>query len=89
MSNVMDCTKVNIIGNLHGTVKQTIRPICLDSEQNNENHVLICLNMLIAKGTIKQIPISVPSRSIASIGNSTLQNTRKLGIIGPNQSTQL
>jgi len=86
ISNVIDYTKVNIINNLHSTIKQTTRPIHLSLKQNKKNYVLTHLNVLIAKEIIKQIPISVPSGSIASIGNGTLQNTRKSGKIGPNQS---
>jgi len=86
VSNVMDHTKVNIINNLHNTVKQTTRPIHLSLKQNKRNYVLIHLNMLISKGIITQISISVPSGSIALIGNNMLQNTRKSGTIGPNQS---
>ena len=43
------------------------------------------LNILIAKRTIKQIPISIPSENITSIGSGMLQNTRKPETIGPNK----
>ena len=72
ISNVIDYTKVNIINNLHSTIKQTTRPIHLSLKQNKKNYVLTHLNVLIAKEIIKQIPISVLSGSIASIGNGTL-----------------
>jgi len=86
VSNVIDHTKVNIINNLHSTVKQTTRPIHLSLKQNKKNYVLTYLNVLIAKDIIKQIPISVSFGSIASIGNGMLQDTRKSETIGPNQS---
>ena len=70
-------------------ILQTTKPIYLGSKQNRENYVLICLNVLIAKRIIKWILISVPSRSITSIGNSMPQNIRKSEIIGSNQFTQL
>ena len=89
VSNAMDHTRANIIDNLHGVTKQILRLIHISLKQNKRNHVLICLNVLIVKGIIKQIPISVFSGSIASIGNNMLQNTRKLETIGPNQSAQL
>jgi len=83
--NIIDCTKVNIINNLHSVVKQTTRQICSCSKQNKRNHVLMYLNILIAKRTIKQIPISIPSENITSIGSGMLQNTRKPETIGPNK----
>jgi len=86
VSNAMDYTRANIIDNLHGVAKQILRLIHIGLKQNKRNHVLICLNVLIVKGIIKQIPISVFSGSITSIGNNMLQNT---GTIGPNQSAQL
>ena len=45
--------------------------------------------MLIAKRTIKQIPIFIPSESIASIESGMLQNTKKLERIEPNKPAQL
>jgi len=89
MLNVIDCIKVNIINNLHSVAKQTTRPICLGSKQNKRNHVIICLNVLIAKRIIKWILISISSGSITLIRNGMLQNTRKSETIGPNQSAQL
>jgi len=82
----MDYTRANIINNLHGVAKQTSRPICPGLKQNKENYILIHSNALTTKGIIKQISISAHSGSIASIENGMLQNTRKLGTIGPNQS---
>jgi len=89
MSNAMDHTRANIIDNLHSAAKQISRLIHLGLKQNKKNHVLICLNMLIVKRIIKQIPISAFFRCITSIENDMLQNTRKLEIIEPNQSVQL
>ena len=89
VSNAMDHTRANIIDNLHDVTKQILRLIHISLKQNKRNHVLICLNVLIVKGIIKQIPISVFPGSIASIGNNMLQNTRKLETIEPNQSAQL
>ena len=53
--NAMNCTRANIIDNLHGAAKQISRPICLGLKQNKENYDLICLNVIIYKSTCLEI----------------------------------
>ena len=89
MSNIMAPTKLSIIASLCGVVKLMRRLTLLSLKPSRVNLVLIHSNIQTARANIKQILLTVLSRSISLTKNSIPKNTLKFEKIKNNQFIHL